>query len=87
MIDIKSAWSKWSQDKADSERQKYYYAFLKCELEWLEEVKFNYFILTKQKKVQLQWFEYTITKEEARNILKSDLKHYITNEYVHKPIW
>jgi hypothetical protein len=84
MKDIKSAWSKWSQEKADSERQKYYYVFLKCILEWLPWCRFDYDIYTKQKKVQHQSFTYYITKEEAEKVLKQDLKLFILDNHVNK---
>ena len=77
IIDIKSSWSKWSQDKANEERQKYYYVFLKCMNEWLDWCKFSYHIYTKQRRVQHQTFDYYITKEEAESVLKWDLKFYL----------
>lgn len=84
MIDIKSAWSKWTQEKADEERQKYYYTYLKCILEWLPWCRFDYHILTKQKKIQFQEFTYFITLEEAEKVLKQDLKLFILDNYVNK---
>lgn len=79
MDDIKSSTGKWSQEKADEARQKYYYTWLKCISEGLEWCKFRYMILTRQKKAQKQIFEYYITKEEAEKVLYDDLKIYLTD--------
>ena len=77
MIDIKSAWSKWKEEKAAEERQKYYYTYLKCVNEWLDWCKFSYHIYTKQRRVQHQVFDFYITKEEAEKVTKTDLKYYL----------
>lgn len=79
MYDIKSAWSKWSEDKAKSERQKYYYAWLKNVRQWTEnDTNFKYVILTKQKKPQIQEFDFVIPFKEAEKYVKADLKVYLT---------
>lgn len=80
MVDIKSSKWKWNETKADEERQKYYYTFLKCWNEWLDWCKFSYHVYTKQKKIQHQVFDYYITIEEAQQVLKQDLKMYILSE-------
>lgn len=77
MDDIKSCSSKRQQEKADEQRQKYYYTWLKCVTEWLDSCKFRYVIATRQKKPQLQIFEYMITKEEAEAIVKDDITQFI----------
>lgn len=78
MDDIKSSTGKWSQEKADEQRQKYYYTFLKCAAENLDWCRFRYMVVTRQKKAQKQIFEYYITKEEAEKVLKDDLRIYLT---------
>lgn len=79
MIDIKSAWSKWNEEKALSERQKYYYSWLKNTSRWTQDdILFKYIVLTKQKKPQLQVFEFVVPFVEAETYMKSDLKSYLT---------
>ena len=77
MIDVKTSWGKWKQEWADEQRQKYYYTYLKCMIEWLEWCTFKYWVLTRQKNPQFQEFEYYITKEEAEQVLKDDLTLFI----------
>lgn len=85
IIDLKSAWSKRKQEKADSERQKYYYAWLKNVARGTEDtIEFRYYILTKQKKPQFQEFIYHIDFKTAERYVKNDLKALLTARALEK---
>lgn len=85
IIDIKSSSGKWTQDKADEQRQKYYYAWLYNVARWTERnVKFAYHVVTKQKTPQFQIFEYDIEFSKADEYVRNDLKLYLTNYHTNK---
>ena len=85
MYDIKSAWSKWKEDKALEERQKYYYSFLRNARQWTQEdTRFKYIILTKQKKPQIQEFDFVIPYSEAEMYVRQDLKTFLTWHFLSK---
>lgn len=80
IIDIKTSWSKRDQYKADWQRQKYYYAYLYNAVRKQNlPIKFIYLVVTKQKKVQVQQFEYIISFEDAERITKADMRTYLTH--------
>jgi hypothetical protein len=80
IIDIKTSWSKRDDFKAESQRQKYYYAYLYNTVRRQRKpIKFIYLVVTKQKKIQKQIFEFEITYEEAERITKADLRSYLTH--------
>lgn len=81
IVDIKTAWAKRKQEKADEERQKYYYAYIYNVCRWTrEDIKFVYLVVTKQKKVQQQIFEYTIPYDDAEFFVTRDLKFFLSDK-------
>lgn len=79
IIDIKSAWSKRDDTKANLERQKYYYSWLKWVYSWNEnDIRFRYDIYTKQATPQAQEFEFIIPFKTAEMYLKNDLRAFLT---------
>jgi len=78
--DCKTAWTKWKEDERWNNLcyQWRFYPFMQMLAHpETNEMSFNYWVFTKQKKIQFQRIEHIVTREECERFVKEKIYEYL----------